>query len=219
MKFGFHFALTLIFGFAFFLGCGSSDPAPPSLETPKEQGSALPQGKPFQKDPEEIWAQQLSRSQRNSGKGMIRAVSKEGKAEISVDNGITWHSPKVGMTFRANTVLRTDAGASLDFALREDGPAFRMGPGSMVRTVRMEAEYTGIEIVTEDLIELEQGRLIGWPPKIHPASVFLIRTHHAVFQPSGKFDLIADQSIEADGGWLYADGVKIPLEKGEKILF
>lgn len=204
-------AITWIIGSFLISGCHRNP-------SPTQSSADLPQPTPFEQAPDPIWLQNLKNSAGGDASYRIQAI-RGPQAEFSVDNGQSWKSAAVSDFIPAGTIVRTASQTSIDLFLAEHGPVFTVAPLSWARLLRINKENTGIEVISEMMIELQQGQLSGFIPKMSAASIFMIRTRKGIVEPFGHFEIGADGSVRADGGRVRANGLLYKIEPGQEFLF
>jgi hypothetical protein len=108
-------------------------------------------------------------------KAIIRAI-REGSAEFSKDKGKTWSKASVGTVLAANYEIRTDANATADLFLGDNGPVVRVTKGTTLGIDRLDVQATGIENVIDTQLDLKNGRILGNVKKMAAASKYEVKT-------------------------------------------
>jgi len=126
-------------------------------------------------------------------KGSVRAIH-DGAAEISSDSGKTWRKANVGASVSAHSMIRTDATATVDVFLGDNGPVVRVTKGTTLGFDKLDAEDTGVEKVIETQLDLKNGRILGNVKKMAAASKYEVKTPNGVAGIRGT-----EYSISADG--------------------
>jgi len=186
--------------------------------SPTQSAADFPEPSPFEQGADPIWLQNLKNSGGGNAHFQIQAI-RGPRAEISTDNGQTWKSATVGEHIPAGTIIRTASQTSIDLFMPEHGPVFTVAPLSWAHLVGIDKENTGIEVISETMIELQNGNLSGALPKMSPASIFMIRTRKGIVEPFGRFEIGAEGSVRADGGRVHANGSLYKIEPGQEFLF
>lgn len=172
----------------------------------------------FGREAEQIWQNQLTKGFRVKNKAIVRAV-REGIAEISNNGGSTWTEAKVGAVLTENSTIRTDAHASADLFLGDNGPVIRLTESTELHIVHLSLENAGIMKHVDTMLELPRGRILGNVKKLSADSTYLIRTHGGIIQIRGtEFSAAADGtfSVDAGSGVIYAKGTMYQVKPGEE---
>jgi hypothetical protein len=184
--------------------------------------SLFAEASPFQTQPEPLWIQNLRASEQSNQKASIAAIH-DGHAEFSIDDGKTWKLAVAEMEFSPPAIIRTDAEGTVDLSLGSDPESnpqvIRLLPSSYLRILQLNAENTGIEKVSETMIEIERGKITGYLHKMAAASTFMIRNQKGIIEPFGQFEATADGMVRADAGRVYTGGATYPIVPGQEFLF
>jgi hypothetical protein len=126
-------------------------------------------------------------------KGVVRAI-RDGVVEVSKDKGKTWSKASVGTIIQQDTAIRTDANATADIFLGDNGPVVRVTKGTTLGFDKLDVESVGIEKVIETQLDLKNGRILGNVKKMAAASKYEVKTPVGVAGIRGT-----EYSISADG--------------------
>jgi hypothetical protein len=133
-------------------------------------------------------------------KAVIRAIH-NGSAEFSNDKGKTWKKAVVGAVLAANCAVRTDANATLDIFLGENGPAVHLTKSTTLDIDKLDVENTAMEKVIETQLDLKQGRIYGNVKKMAAASKYEIKFQTGVLGIRGTgYALSADGHLQIFSG-------------------
>src|SRR5262245_37664302 len=99
--------------------------------------------------------------------------STEGRVVYSVDHA-TWRPLRAGATLGSGAVLRTEAGATADVILKNCRTALRLAPDSELEVAKLSAVVIGDEVVSDTVLKLKAGSVIGSQRKFAKLSRFEI---------------------------------------------
>jgi hypothetical protein len=91
-------------------------------------------------------------------------------------NGIDFQPLHAGDFAGPGSILKTDAGATVDLILQDSGTVLRMLPDSVLKFSRLKKQPAGEQIVTETSLKLIKGSIIGSQRKLAVPSHFEIAT-------------------------------------------
>lgn len=118
-----------------------------------------------------------------------------GSAEYTTD-GSTWTKLKIGDIMKAGSIVRTDAGATVDFFLGANGPVLRVTPASTLDFNKLTFEKVESETVIETDLGLRNGRILGQYKRLAEASKYTVRTPNQVCAIKGtRFDISANGKV------------------------
>jgi len=109
-----------------------------------------------------------------ANKAVVRAV-RGGAAEITKD-GKTWKAAKVGDQLGEHSAVKTDANATVDLFLGDNGPVVRVTKDTTLGIDRLDVESSGIEKVIETQLDLRSGTILGNVKKMAAASKYEVKT-------------------------------------------
>jgi len=132
-------------------------------------------------------------AQATANKAIVRAV-RDGTVEFSMDKGKSWKPAKVGTVLAANSSIRTDASATADLFLGDNGPVVRVTKDTTLGIDRLDVENTGVEKVIDTQLDLKNGRILGNVKKMAAASKYEVKTPVGVAGIRGT-----EYSISANG--------------------
>jgi hypothetical protein len=127
-----------------------------------------------------------------ANKAIVRAV-RNGTAEVTMD-GKSWKPARVGMQLGEHSAVKTDATATVDLFLGDNGPVVRVTKDTTMGIDRLDVESTGIEKVIETQLDLRSGKILGNVKKMAAASKYEVKTPVGVAGIRGT-----EYSISADG--------------------
>jgi len=128
-----------------------------------------------------------------ANKAIVRAI-RDGSAYVSMDAGKSWKPAKVGAVLPAHSAIRTDATATADLFLGDNGPVVRVTKDTTMGIDKLDVDSTGIEKVIETQLDLKNGRILGNVKKMAAASKYEVKTPVGVAGIRGT-----EYSISADG--------------------
>jgi hypothetical protein len=135
-----------------------------------------------------------------ANKAIVHAV-RDGVAEFSRDHGKTWKPAKVGTVLTANYTIRTDANATADLFLGDNGPVVRVTKATTLGIDRLDIENTGIEKVIDTQLDLKSGRILGNVKKLAAASKYEVKTPVGVAGIRGtEYSISANGSVSVFSG-------------------
>jgi hypothetical protein len=153
-------------------------------------------------------------TQAAANKAIVRAV-RDGEAQFSKDKGRTWSIAKVGTVLAADYIVKTDANATADLFLGDNGPVVRVTKGTELGIDRLDVENTGIEKVIDTRLDLKSGRILGNVKKMAAASKYEVKTPVGVAGIRGtEYSISANGTVSVLSGTVVVtyivDGVSQP---------
>lgn len=138
-------------------------------------------------------------AQAKANKAIVRAV-RGGAAEITVD-GKNWKPAKVGQTLGEHSAVKTDANATVDLFLGDNGPVVRVTKDTTMGIDRLDVESTGIEKVIETQLDLKNGKILGNVKKMAAASKYEVKTPVGVAGIRGtEYEISANGNVKVYTG-------------------
>ncbi|HEY6167975.1 MAG TPA: hypothetical protein VI454_08050 [Verrucomicrobiae bacterium] len=116
--------------------------------------------------------------------GEAVAVAVKGTADYTV-NGRDWLPLRANDTLKPGAEIRTADGASVDLFLNYNGPVVAVQPGSHLVLSKLDREEKGDQVVTDTLLEVKKGAIMGYAQKIATGSRYVIKTPESVVTVTG----------------------------------
>jgi hypothetical protein len=116
--------------------------------------------------------------------GEAVAVSLKGKAEYSLD-GATWNELTRNTVLKPGAVVRTDKDSFVDLFMNYNGPAVRIEASSRLRLTKLDREEKGDTIVTDTVLTLAEGSIVGYAQKATSGSRYIVETPRGVANITG----------------------------------
>jgi hypothetical protein len=114
--------------------------------------------------------------------GAAIVTSVVGAAEYTTD-GKNWIPVKQDDVLQPGTEIRSHAGAAVDLFLNYNGPLVRLDAQSRVRLTKLEYSEKGDEIITDTVIDVKEGAILGYTQKLSPNSRYVVNT------PAGEAEI------------------------------
>jgi hypothetical protein len=127
-----------------------------------------------------------------ANRAVVRGI-RGGSAEITKDGKI-WKTAKVGDVLGEHSAVKTDASATVDLFLGDNGPVVRVTKDTTMGIDRLDVEGSGIEKVIETQLDLRSGKILGNVKKMAAASKYEVKTPVGVAGIRGT-----EYAISADG--------------------
>ncbi len=116
--------------------------------------------------------------------GEAVAVALKGQAEYSLD-GATWNELTRNTVLKPGAVIRTAKDSFVDLFMNYNGPAVRIEASSRLRLTKLDREEKGDTIVTDTVLTLAEGNIIGYAQKATAGSRYVVETPRGVANITG----------------------------------
>jgi hypothetical protein len=193
------------------VGCVSTQTSRFAGHTPGLEGSVA----------EWVWASQLNRkttARWHHNFASVRAV--RGSVTVETDDSIK--AARVGRQLRAGAKITAAENSGADLYLAANGPVLRMTEGSKIRLVRLDLwkDENGAEVI-DTMIEVEDGRVLGYVKPLSSDSSYLLKTRGGVIRIRGtEFAVNADGTCKVLRGVaeVFGDSETTLVRAGEKFV-
>jgi hypothetical protein len=130
--------------------------------------------------------------------GVVRAVRGEkGDGQLTLITREGARNVKAGAKFSEGDTLETDDNTSADVFLGSNGPVIRLKPATRLRFDRLRVENRAGKVVTETLLDLQKGVLLGNVKKLSPDSKYEVKTRVGMvgFVESAEYNVNANGKV------------------------
>lgn len=128
--------------------------------------------------------------------GEAVAVTVKGAADYSL-NGKDWVPLRANDTLKPGTEIRTATGASVDLFLNYNGPVVVVQPGTHFVLSKLDREEKGDQVVTDTLLDVKKGAIMGYTQKMGTGSRYVIKT------PEGEVNVTGTLYYVYATGYVY----------------